>query len=556
MKGAEYLAQTLVEYGVKYVFGVPSITSMYFYNALNDREEIQHVMFRSEESASAAAYGYAVTSLKPGLMETQKEHVPLFAANMMEAYGNSIPLILLSFSLATPNPPSRTEDVDSRSVDPRDLFTPITKWSFACNDIRLLSWSIRRAFHEATTGRPGPVYLEIPIDVTTANTDARILVEDECTRIPAYRTMGNPAVAERIANLLLKAENPVIIAGFGVYLSQATDELVALAELLGAPVATTPDGRGRFPEDHPLSLGVTRSSKYEVCRRIVKDADLVLLVGHSEGRFATRNFVIPEITQKVIHIDADPKSIQLNYPNAIGMVSDAKLGLASLLRILRKEITQRSFDGIPAVKEIAKARREWRNFLASYENSAITPISRLYLLKELRNVMPRNAVTLFRTCFAALDDISAYPTNTYIPYLYGCQLSLSFQPLIGAKLAAPSRPVIGLLGDGAIGYAIGDLETMARLGIAVSLILINNSCYDRNKNRQLKNFGRHMSTDFRPTNYANIAKELGLSSIRVERPEELDDALKAAVNATKPTLIDVVAGDALSDPDYHFVYEG
>ena len=448
MIGAEYLVRTLMAYDVEKVFGVPAGGQHHFYNSIYDHPEIRHINFHCEWTADAAAIGYAMTSHKPAILDGESTHLATHTLRIYDAYARSIPVIILSFDKDRPGR-SFSDYTVNRGIDPKILFAPITKWRARCNDISQLPWCINRAFNAATTGRPGPILLEIPIDVCKAEIDAPISVDDEYSRFPAYRLSPNLEKVNEIAQLLMKVGKMLIIAGGGVCLSQASNELVELAELLGAPVATTLMAKGQIPETHPLSIGLL-SFGIRDFRRFVAEVDLILLVGARSGWEDTMPVPVgvPEKNQKIIHIDIDPDNIGRNYPHTTGLAADAKLSLQAINKALKNRFTKRPLKEIPVATEISDIWRRRRELIASAEAKAANqvPISKLRLLKEVREVLPRDAVVQLaggNMVYGQYKDFPFYPSNTHLyKGMASGTISLGFACVIGGALAAPDRPAI------------------------------------------------------------------------------------------------------------------
>ncbi|HJX22900.1 MAG TPA: thiamine pyrophosphate-binding protein, partial [Candidatus Bathyarchaeia archaeon] len=516
----------------------------------------------SEWTADAAAIGYATTSHKPAILDGESQHIPTHTLRIYDAYAKSIPLIFLAID-PFPRPERTFRDyTGNRGVDPQALFSHITKWSARCNDIAQLPWHIRRAFNEATTGRPGPVLLEVTTDVLGADIAAEIVAEAECSSFPAYRVSPNPEKVAEIASLLAAAQKPVIIAGGGVWWSQASDEIVELAELLGAPVATSLLAKGQMPETHPLSIGLVAFG-IKGFRKFITEADLVLLVGSRSGWEDTMHTPIgvPGKEQRIIHIDVDPRNIGPNYPNTVGLVSDAKLGLQAILGALRTRITKRQLSDFPAVAEIAEVSRKRRELVELQEKKAWNnkPISQLRLLAEVKRVLPKDAVVQQaggNLVFGQYRDTPFYPTNTNMyKGMASGTIATGFAQLIGGAIAAPDRAAVYFSGDGSLGYSVTDLETLARYNLKnVVMVIANDSAWGSIKVHQRTQFNRSQNVDFLPVNYAKVAEDFNCRGIRVEDPSELEGALKTAFTLEKPTLVDVAVADTSDDPAFLEIY--
>ena len=562
MKGVEYLVRMLKAYGVEYIFGIPATANLVFEDAILDQPGIRHVNFHCEWTADAAAIGYATTSHKPAILDGEATHLATHVLRIHDAYAKSIPVIVLAFDKFTL--PDRTfyDYTVNRGIDPITLFAHITKWRARCSDVAQLPWCVRRAFNAATTGRPGPVLLVITTGVCKAEIDVEISAEKECGQFPAYRVTPNLEKANEMALLLMKAKKPAIIAGGGVGLSQASDELVELAELIGSPVASTVMAKGQMPETHPLSVGLVAFG-VKAFRKFVTEADLVLLVGTRSGWEDTMvvPLGVPEKNQKIIHIDVDPENIGRNYPNTLGMTSDAKLGLQAILKMLRAKLAKRPLNEFPVVAEIESIWREHRELLAAAETKAWNnmPISKLRLMKEVRDVLAKDAVIQLaggNLVSAQYIDLPFYPTTTNMyKGMASGTITTGFAQIIGGAFAAPDRDAVFFSGDGSLGYSVSDLETLARYNLRnASLIIANDSAYGSVKVAQQFMFKRTISADFLPINYAKVAESYNCHGIRVEEPNQIKDALRVAFSREKPTLVDVVTADPVTDTDFLAFY--
>ncbi|TKJ29693.1 MAG: acetolactate synthase [Chloroflexi bacterium B3_Chlor] len=558
MKVAEAIVRLFEAYGVEYIFGVPGDTSMPLYDALYDAPgDIRHILARDERSASFMADVYARLSFKPGVCEGPSgAGATYIVPGVAEAHASSIPLIVL-----TSDTPLLGDDKGVLTeLDQEALFAPVTKWCTRIKKAQKTPEIVSRAFRIATSGRPGAVQITLPHDILDEDIGSfASYAEEECLTYPAYRTRPDPKAVDRAAELLLQAQRPVLIAGGGALISQAWAEITQLAEALTMPVGTSINGKGSIAEDHPLSIGVVGGNgARDYANEILESADLIVYVGCKTDSVTTVNWTLPSPTAGVtiIHVDVDPKEIGNNYPTAVGLVGDAKLALADLLEALRDGSRARRANE-PRLENISAQTEQWRENAQEKMLSDSIPIKPQRVMKELNDALPSDAVVVSDagTGTPFTSAFYASPAGRYvvIPRGHG-GLGYAIPGVVGAKLARPEATVIGLMGDGSFGMSAGELETIARLQLPVTILQFNNSCFGWIKALQaLYHEGRYLSVDFSAdTDHAGIARGFGLEGVRIERPEELGPAIRQALDSKKPTFIDVITESEESElPPVH-----
>jgi len=546
VKVGEAMVRLLEAYGVEYIFGVPGDTSMPFYDALYDAPgNIRHILARDERSASFMADVYARLSYKPGVCEGPSGGGATYILpGVAEAQASSIPLVVIT----SDTPLSGDDKGVLTELDQEALFAPVTKWRTRIKRAEKTPETIARAFRIATSGRPGAVQITVPHDILDEEVGSLSLnAGDRYQAYPAHRTRPDPAAVERAAELLWDAQRPVMIAGGGAVISQAWDEITSLAESLTMPVGTSINGKGSIAEDHPLSIGVVGGNGARpYANRVVDEADLILYVGCRTDSVTTINWTLPSPTAGVtiLHVDVDPKEIGNNYPTAVGLVGDAKLALADLREALSAGGRRRSPDK-SRLHEISAAASDWWEQVRPKMVSDSMPIKPQRVMKELMEALPADSVIVADAGTGTPFTSAFYksPAGRYvvIPRGYG-GLGYALPGVVGAKLARPEATVVGLMGDGSFGMSAGELETIARLGLSVTILQFNNSCFGWIKTLQcLYHGGRYVSVDFSPdTDYAGIARSFGLQGVRIERPKDLGPAIREAVRSDQATFIDVV----------------
>lgn len=545
MRGSDIIVKMLVAYDVDYVFGVCGDTSLRLYQSLYDhRDEITHVLCRDERSASFAADAYARLSFKPGVCESPSGAGALYTVpGVAEANASSVPVIALTsgIDLASEGRGTITE------LDHHVLYKSITKWSHFIKRYDKIPETMRRAFRVATTGRPGAVHIAFPQEVMNSEVpegDRDIYAEPACTSYPSYRQRAERSELERAVDLLLSAERPVIVAGGGVTNANAHEELLALAEMLGAPVGTTITGKGAIPENHPLAIGVVGDNGYrDYANDLVARADLLFYIGCKTGSVTTIKWTLPDVHRApaVIHLDIDPMLIGNNYRTEVGLVGDAKLILADLVTLTA---ARRAQPRPGAADEIAGLRAEWWQSVAEKMASDQVPLKPHRVMAALSRVLSDDAVVVADAgtptpYLCAYYDVHRAGRQVIIPRAYG-GLGYAIPATIGASHARPDQVVVGLSGDGSFAMSAGELETLARLQLPVVILNFNNSCFGWIKAIQsIHSEGHYLGVDFTTIDHAAVARAFGMEGMRVERAADLEDALQAAIASRKPTVIDI-----------------
>jgi acetolactate synthase-1/2/3 large subunit len=393
------------------------------------------------------------------------------------------------------------------------------------------------------------VHLALPQDVLNeATPEDEVYPTETGDRYPAHRTRADAQAESKAAELLLSAQRPILIAGGGAVISQAWEEITALAEHLAMPVATSINGKGSIVEDHPLSLGVVGGNGGRAyAHDMIREADLVFYVGCKTDSVTTMNWTLPPADgrQTIIQLDADPAEIGNRYRTACGLVGDAKLTLADLVQAVR-QMQKQPRDVRARAQEIAARSLPWwaefaRRAGSLHPSGAVSALSIVHALQE---TLPSDYVIVAdpgtMTPVTAAYFRSAAGRRVVIPRAFG-GLGYALPGVVGAKLAKPEAAVIGLLGDGSLGMSVGELETIHRLGLPVVLIHFNNGCFGWIKTLQhLQHGARYFGVDFAAdTDVVKIAEGFGLRALRVSQPQELAPAIRQALASGVATFIDV-----------------
>jgi acetolactate synthase-1/2/3 large subunit len=544
----------LKQHGVKHVFGVPGDTGLAFYEAFRQAKgEIEHVLARDERSASFMADAYARLSYRPGVCEGPSgAGATYLAPGVAEANASSIPLI----ALTTDTPLSGEGRNVLTALDQQALFAPVTKWCTVVKQADRIPDIMRRAFRVATSGRPGAVQITLPMDILDEEVENPLLhVEEACRTYPAYRTRPDPVAVEEAAELLLQAEGPVIVAGGGAVTSQAWPEITSLAEALDIPVGTSITGKGSISETHPLSLGVVGSNGARIYgNTLLESADLILYIGCKTDSVTTINWTLPPLStsKTIIHIDVDPTEVGNNYPTAVGLVGDAKLVVADLLQAVREKLEILTRPKRAPLQRVADQVVAWWAEFDEKARAASIPIKPQRVIKELAEALPADSILIADagtpTPFTAAYFRSQAGRRVIIPRGYG-GLGYAIPAVLGAKLASPQSTVVGLMGDGSFGMSSNELETLGRLGLPVTLIQFNNSCFGWIKvSQKLYQGGQYHCVDFSSdTDHVGIARGFRLQGVRVEHPQDVGGAIREALVSKQPTFIDIITESEVTE---------
>lgn len=545
LSGAEAVVRLLQGHGVEVIFGLCGDTSLPWYDALQRLDHgMRHVLTRDERSAGYMADVYARVSGKVGVCEGPSGGGATYILPAVaEANESSVPLLAITSDIG----------VGSRGrfalteLDQEALFRPVAKWNAVIDDARQLPRLFRRAFREATTGRGGAVHLGLPFDVQKAPVEAdAVWAEARYGSYPAERSGPDAAAVERAAAAILTAARPVILCGGGPVLSGAAAEVRALAELLGAPVVTSISGKGSLPETHPLAAGVVGSNGgCAETRELLDGADLVVLVGCRAGSVTTERWRHPAPGTRLVHLDADPAVFGANYPTEAAVLGDARESLRALLALLRAEIGSPR-DAAEAERRVAAVRETKFARFQALAASTERPIRPEAVVAALRELLPADSIVVAdpgTPCpyFSAYLEQDRAGRRFISNRAHGA-LGYSLSGVVGAYVARPQAKCVAVMGDGSFGFTAGELETLARLGAPVTLIVFSNSTYGWIKAGQHSGFGkRYFSVDFGRTDHARVAEAFGVKAWRVEDPAELRGALAAALEHGGPSLVDVIS---------------
>jgi acetolactate synthase-1/2/3 large subunit len=541
MSGAQALIEALKRQEVKVIFGITGGAIMPVYDVLYDDADVRNILCRHEQCAAHAADGYARASGKPGIcMSTSGPGATNLVTGIANAYMDSSPVIALTgqVSTYTPNSSYMIGRDAFQEADIMGITTPITKYNFQVTKAAEIPQVVKTAFHIATTGRPGPVLIDLP---KNAQTDCAEMEFPEKIQLRGYKLKYNPhpLQIEKAAELLVNAEKPLILAGGGVTSSNAFQELLQLAELVMTPVATTLMGKGCFPENHPLSLGNIGMHGTRAANQLILEADVLLAVGTRFSDRSTGNIDSFCPNARIIHIDIDSAEIGKNVDIDIPIVADAKRTLMAIWGLLLNQLKKRE-DSV-WYRRVKEVKEQLQNNLPNGEGKGLKPKD---LLIELRKILPESAIVTTEVgqnqMWAALHYQVLKP-RTFISSGGLGTMGFGFPAALGAKVACPDRPVVDIAGDGSFIMTEQDLACSVMENIPVTVIVLNNSVLGMPAQWQRLFYNRRYSAvnlGHLP-DFVKLAEAYGAKGARVESQEEFAKIVRDALRSDVTTVIDV-----------------
>ncbi|MGF3521774.1 MAG: biosynthetic-type acetolactate synthase large subunit [Candidatus Bathyarchaeia archaeon] len=543
MNGANALIKSLENQKVEVIFGILGGAVLPIYDALCGNKNIRHILSRHEQCAAHAAEGYARASGRPGVcMATSGPGATNLVTGIANAYMDSSPLIALTGQV-----PSK--GVNTSYMIGRDAFqeadiigitTPITKQNYQVRNAADIPKIVNTAFYIATTGRPGPVLIDLPKNVQTESAEM-----DFTDRIDArgYNVVTDPDLAQisRAVELLVKAEQPIILAGGGVITANASDELMQLSDLLMAPVATTFMGKGAFPEVHPLSVGSIGMHGNPAANRLISEADVLLAVGTRFSDRATANLDTFCPNAKKIHVDIDAAEIGKNVDVDVPIVGDAKKSLRILHEALAKALPKKK--GALWAKRVKEVKEKLSPLIKDLPKDLVPKA----LLFELRRLLPQDAIVTTEVgqnqMWSALY-FQALKPRTFISSGGLGTMGFGFPAALGAKVAFPNRAVVDIAGDGSFIMTEQELACSVVENIPVTVIVLNNSVLGMVAQWQRALYNkRYMAVHLGKTpDFVKLAEAYGAQGFRVGSIPEFQKAIKEALKSKVTTVIDVPIG--------------
>ena len=544
MTGARVMAEMLKGYGVTHAFMVPAVLRRSMAE-MEERTGIARIQTHGEKSAAYMADGYARAGRKPGVCMAQVIGALNLAAGLRDAFLAKSPVLAFTGGRL---PETKFRKV-YQEVDDVPAFEPVTKFNATVDDVSRFPDMLRQAFRAATSGCPGPVHLQFAgnegqLDVEEA--EMEVIIEEDFRALPPYRPEPEPERVKAAVALLERAERPVIVAGGGVRASGASAELIALAEKLNVPVATSLNGKDSIPGNHPLSVGVVGTYSRKSANRVVNAADLAFFVGTETGGMTTHFWAVPPVGTPAVQLDIDPEALARNYPLRAAVLGDARTSLRKMAEAASGEsAASRAGWAEKARGFVAGWREEFREYL----ESDAAPMRPERICRELTEHLPSDCVVLADTghsgmWMGGMYDLS-HPEQSYIRS--AGHLGWAFPAGLGAKCALPDRPVFAFNGDSGFWYHLPEIETAARWKINAVTLVNNNASGNQSKRGFDRAYGGAQTEQagelwkLNAVNFAEIAGTMGALGIRVEKPGELKSALDQAFSANRPVVIDCVS---------------
>ena len=544
MKGAEAILKSLEAEGVDTVFGILGGQILELYDALYDAKNIRHILMRHEQCAAHAAEGYARASGKVGVcIATSGPGATNLVTGIADAHMDSVPIVALTGQV-----PTHLIGNDAfQEADIIGITMPITKHNFQITSTEEIASTIKAAFMIASTRRPGPVLIDLPKDVQQNQLQKEFKYPSEIS-LPGYKVVksgGHPKQIAEAAKLIMAAQRPVIIAGGGVIIGDASRELITFAESLMMPVATTLMGKGAIPEEHPLALGMAGMHGRKACNNAITECDLLTVIGMRFSDRVTANVKYFAPGAKIIHVDIDASEIGKNVRVDLPIVGDSKLVLQNLIKATGKLKGKRTeWD-----KKIADWKKEYAP-IYDYDN---VPIKQQRVMKEINKII--NDKTIITTEVGQCQMWTAHYLNIKNPRTFISSgglgtMGFGFPAAIGAKIAKPNNTVIDIGSEGSFLMTGQDLATCVVEDIPVIVVLLENRYLGMVKQWQDLFYNKRRSQTYlgEVPDFVKYAEAFSAKGIQVDKPGEIRPALQEAIKCGEPTIITIKV-----DPHEHIL---
>jgi acetolactate synthase-1/2/3 large subunit len=528
MTGAQILIRSLIEENVEVIFGIPGGSIIPVFDQLYDTEELKFILTRHEQGAAHAADGYARATGKVGVcMATSGPGATNLVTGIATAYMDSVPIVAITGQVKT----HLIGNDAFQEADVIGITRPITKHNYLVKDVKDLSQAVKEAFHIASTGRPGPVVIDLPVDVTLQEAEFKY---PKKVNIRGYRPTykGHPGQIKRAARVISESKRPVLYVGGGIIASGAHEELKDLAESNNIPVTTTLTGLGGFPETHPLSLEMLGMHGTAYANYAVMDSDLLIAVG---ARFDDRvtgkvDEFAPEA--KIIHIDIDPSAISKNIPVDIPIVGDCR----DVLKELNKKIKKKP-DTDSWLKQIEVWKKKYP--LTYSKDDKLRP---QHIIEEIYNLTEGDAIIcteVGQNQMWAAQFFKYTRPRTFVTSGGLGTMGYGFPAAIGAQVGKPDKVVLDIAGDGSIQINIQELITAANNKLPINIVILNNFYLGMVRQwQELFYEKRYSQTYLKNPDFVKIAEGYGVKGIKVTEKGQVRQALKEAIESADPYVLD------------------
>ncbi|HEX8165623.1 MAG TPA: thiamine pyrophosphate-binding protein [Beijerinckiaceae bacterium] len=540
MTGGEALARMIAAHRGGPMFGMGGFQLLPFYDAAR-RLGLSHHLINDERAGVFAADAYAKVSGRVGLADaTLGPGATNLVTGLVEALNAGTPMVVLVGDT------HRLHSWKNMTQESRqtEILRPACKELIRIERVERIPELMRRAFAVATAGRPGPVVVDVPEDVCHATLpfeDEDFSTSPAHEAAPSLRCRPDRAATEQAAAMLAKAERPLVLAGGGVHISGAADALTAFARAFAIPVAHTMTGKGAIACTDPLSAGLF--GRYDrIANALIEESDCLLVVGCKLGEIATKRYTVPPRGKALIHLDIVAEEFGRTVVPDVALWGDARAGIEDLHEAMRGA----GADRRAYAEEVARRMSAWRESVRERYTSEEVPVSMGRLMGELNRLMPADGILVADGGFAAHWGGLLYDTKRagrgFVPDRGFASIGYGLPGAMGAALAAPGRQVVSLTGDGGFNMMLGEIETARRMALDFAVIVVNNAAsgYVKALQHLMYGEGAYHASDLAETNYAEVAKAMGCTGIRVEEPGAVGPALEQAFATRGPVVIDVV----------------
>lgn len=545
MTGGEALVRMLMAHEAGPMFGMGGFQLLPFYDAAR-RLGLNHNLINDERCAVFCADAYAKISGRVGLVDaTLGPGATNLVTGLVEALNAGSPIVAIVGDAQRDHAgKNMTQETDQVSI-----LRPACKELIKVETVARVPEAIRRAYAVATSGRPGPVVVDVPEDIAHGLhgfDEDDFAIDPRHITAPALRCRPDADDVAKAATIIRGAQRPMLLCGGGVHLSDATDALTRLAESCGIPVAHTMTGKGAISCASPLSAGLF--GRYDrIANEMIEASDCLIVVGCKLGEIATKRFTIPGPGKTVIHMDNVAEEMGRTYQPTLKLWCDARAGLDDIADALSEDADIQKASHAAFAAQVPLLMAKWREDVSDRLNSEESPVHMARLVTEINKALPVDGYMIADGGFAAHWGGLLFDTKqagrSYVPDRGFASIGYGLPGAMGAQLAKPDAKVVGLTGDGGFNMVLGELETARRMKLGCTVVVVNNAAsgYVKALQHLMYGEGAYQSSDLAETDYAKVAEAMGCHGIRVETPDQIAPALAAAFAETdRPSVIDVM----------------
>lgn len=541
MNGGAALAHMVAAHESDVMFGMAGFQLLPFYEGVRALG-LQHHLINDERAGAFAADAYARMTGRPGVCDaTLGPGATNLATGLAESFNAGVPVVALTGDAHRMHA-GKNMTQEGRQVE---MLRPAVKDVLRVEELARIPELVRRAYSLATSGRPGPVVIDVPEDIshgTYGYPVSDLWADERVTRIPSYRSRPDHQDVVAAAELIAAAERPMLLVGGGAHLSGAYDAIVEFVEGQRTPLAYTMSGKGVLADHHPQCVGVF--GRYDrIANELIKQSDCIIVIGCKLGEVATKRYELPAPGATVIHLDIDPHELGRWARTEVAMCGDVRLGVEDLNTALQEDDPP---DRSPYLHSVSQAYEGWHREAEGPYTAEESPITVPRLMRALNSTVPDDVVVVADGGFAAHWSALLYDVPSmgrgYLADRGFASIGYGLPGALGASLAVPDRTVVGLTGDGGLNSSIGELETAARIGATFVLVVLNNAAsgYVKALQHAVYGQGNYQSSDLSELEFAELAQGFGCKGMRVDDPGDLEPTFKRAFgNVGGPTVIDV-----------------